>query len=314
MYDNIPRQLKTQKFCTHKNKVPNAHTDNPDTFTTFDDALNQIERDPSLGLGIGLFDNLCGIDLDGCINPDGTIHTQADIIIKFFPEAYVERSLSGTGIHLLFFCDEQVPHDNYYNKLNEVHMKNNNLTFKGLEIYQGQLDNRYFTMSGDVIYYPTSFSIVESNRILTLFEAFCKKPVTPVSTIPASNNFKEDAAWYKWARTRTTDKAKELTELLHSFPPGKGSNESELDYKILSALSFWCNKNPKVIRKAFEASPYFNNKDTAHQTKWTRYNYYYARLTINKAIRYTQNTAKEFFKDSYYYDEEFDCIIRKEEE
>ena len=138
---NIPEELKQNElFCIHQNKIPLAKTNDKTTFKTFNQVINEMKE--GQGVGIGLFDSLCGIDIDHCIDHEGNLSATAKDIIETI-DSYCEKSLSGTGVHILFKCNnqEKLDSDSYYTKNSE----------KGIEIYQGNYDNRFFTMTGDKI-------------------------------------------------------------------------------------------------------------------------------------------------------------------
>ena len=78
--DNIPAIMKEQalwcvwKFDEHRSKLPyNARTGcmaksgDKETFTNFQTAYAFYERGNYDGLGIGIFDGFCAIDIDHCI-------------------------------------------------------------------------------------------------------------------------------------------------------------------------------------------------------------------------------------------------------
>lgn len=51
-------------------------------------------------------DQLCGLDLDDCIYSDGVYTEQAIRAMELFAgKAYIERSISGNGLHFLFYSD-----------------------------------------------------------------------------------------------------------------------------------------------------------------------------------------------------------------
>ena len=138
-------------FCTHKNKVPThgTHVDDMSTYYSYEKAKSLLQ--PGEGLGVGLFGNLCGIDIDHCVE-DNKISPTAQSILEYFDGAYAEYSYSGTGIHLLFFCKEQHKYQKYYIKMGEKQLKDKGITdIGGLELYQGRIDNRYLTLTGNVI-------------------------------------------------------------------------------------------------------------------------------------------------------------------
>lgn len=76
------------------------------TWGTFSEALTAYEDGTGIYDGIGFVfssaDPFCGIDLDGCRDPEtGEISPWARKIISSAEEGYVEISPSGTGIHII---------------------------------------------------------------------------------------------------------------------------------------------------------------------------------------------------------------------
>ncbi|MCR5742081.1 MAG: hypothetical protein K6G38_06455 [Gammaproteobacteria bacterium] len=306
MFENIPQWLRGGAdgkeyniFCTHKDKVPThgTHVDDMDTYHTFSECQKLMT--PEEGLGIGMFGNLCGIDIDHCIH-DGKIAFTAAKILQYFDGAYVEKSFSGTGIHILFFCKEQHKYQKYYTKMNEKHLQDKGITdIGGLELYQGRVDNRYLTLTGNIIPVknPNNYT-VSPKKIQAFLDMYFQRPAAPVVTHAAfTSSDAEDIAWFNWARNRKPDK---LMELASKTPTGSGGTESEDDLIFMSELAFWCNKNPKVMRKAFESSYYYQHKDDKHIKKWARKDY--SEGVISKAMS-NNNVAKLYYEGKYAYDE-----------
>lgn len=148
-YNNIlPPHLSelTQFVGFNSKKIPInpkdgtfASSTNPQTWGTFAEALQAVEKYPQvLGIGIVLgntpYGNLCGLDIDECIDSDGNIAPEAQELIDLL-DSYTEISISGTGIHVLFFAE----------KITDK-CKNTSLEWcKALELYD---KDRYFTLSG----------------------------------------------------------------------------------------------------------------------------------------------------------------------
>lgn len=143
-YLNIPAELREEKAWVNvwnSSKVPMQSTirkaasaSNPDTWSTFEDAVSAVEQGVYDGIGyVFCDDGLVGIDIDdgftdGLLNP-----LAADIIGRC--RSYTEKSRSGRGVHILLRGD---------------------LPFKGknnreaVEIYKS---NRFFIMTGKVLIY-----------------------------------------------------------------------------------------------------------------------------------------------------------------
>lgn len=92
----------------HWTKLPiNPHTgraasvSDPNSWSTFDQALAVMKRHDLAGVGLVLTeeDDIAGIDLDDCISEDGTLSALAAAIVGY-GETYVEVSPSGKGIRL----------------------------------------------------------------------------------------------------------------------------------------------------------------------------------------------------------------------
>lgn len=79
-----------------------AKANDPSTWTSFADVLDAAKRNPNLGVGFvfGADDPFIGIDLDGCLMPDGELKPWATPILERFADTYAEVSPSGHGIKL----------------------------------------------------------------------------------------------------------------------------------------------------------------------------------------------------------------------
>lgn len=302
MYDKIPewlRQPKTKIYCTHKNKVPNIKVNDLNNFVSFDDALSSLKDGE--GLGIGLWGYLCGIDVDNT--------RDLAFITTLFPEAYIEYSLSMTGVHILFLCKCQYKDPSlYYTKLSKKHTKDRGYPCDGLEFYQGLYDHRFFTLTGNAIQSPDEMEFVSGERLLDFLETYFKRPPAPSTSIPLTHDDAEDLAWWKWARQRRPEP---LFSLAQQTPTGSGGTESEDDLALMAQIAFWTNKNPALMKQAFESSKYYSLKDSKHKRKWARLDY--QNSTIKRA-QSQGSTAKEFFENSYMYDPDLDTIIQIKQE
>lgn len=310
-YQNIPLWLRQSKegkeyniYCTHKDKVPTRGTrvNDMNTYHTYSEALSLMNSDE--GLGIGLFGNLCGVDIDHCIS-DGVISPAAQEILDYFDGAYVEKSFSGTGIHLLFFCEDQHKYQKYYTKMNEKHLQAKGIIgIGGLELYQGKIDNRYLTLTGNKIdsKKPTNYS-VSKKKITEFLDKYFQRPSAPVVTpVTFTSSDAEDIAWFNWARRR---KPERLLALASKTPTGSGGTESEDDLIFMSELAFWCNKNPRIMRMAFESSYYYRHKDDKHIKKWARKDY--SEGVIAKAMT-TSNVAKVYYAYNFAYNKDKNIV------
>ena len=56
------------------------------------------------GIGIGIFNGICAIDLDDCVTDSGYYSGAASEIVSLM-HSYTEYSPSGNGLHILFCAD-----------------------------------------------------------------------------------------------------------------------------------------------------------------------------------------------------------------
>lgn len=80
-----------------------ASVSDPRTWTDYDAA-----RDSKVGRGLGfvLGEGIGCIDLDGCIDAEGALSPLAERVLAANPDAWVERSQSGRGLHVWGLKDE----------------------------------------------------------------------------------------------------------------------------------------------------------------------------------------------------------------
>jgi hypothetical protein len=80
----------------------NAKANDPSTWGTFDAALawHRAHPDDTDGIGIMLADGLVGIDLDDCLDADGSLKPWAAPLVADL-NSYTDRSPSGTGVKVI---------------------------------------------------------------------------------------------------------------------------------------------------------------------------------------------------------------------
>ena len=153
-YDAIPQELKEQKAWVNVwngSKVPMqstmrkaASSSNPDTWSTFDDAVQAVNDGIYDGIGYVFHDNgYVGIDIDDGF-ADGVLNDLSIDVMKLCC-SYTEKSRSGRGVHVL--VKGELPFKG----------KNNR---EAVEIYKS---NRYFIMTGKVIIFK---NIVENQNAI----------------------------------------------------------------------------------------------------------------------------------------------------
>jgi hypothetical protein len=118
------------------NPETNASSSEPSTWGHYEQAVEQVRAGRADGIGIALkgCPGLLAVDLDRCRNPQtGEIDERAQGCLARFPGAYVEVSVSGTGLHIL--------------GVGELEGFTHKLKGHGVEFFCGG-SNQYITVSG----------------------------------------------------------------------------------------------------------------------------------------------------------------------
>jgi len=76
----------------------------PSTWASFEAVADEWRRSPSRYAGLGFVfsadDPFCGIDLDDCLDANGTLKAWGQGIVERFSDTYIEISPSGTGLKI----------------------------------------------------------------------------------------------------------------------------------------------------------------------------------------------------------------------
>lgn len=271
--ENIPEALKDRAawVCwTYQNrdgkrtKVPknprsggNAKSNDPTTWATFAEALDVLPR--FAGLGVMFADGLCGVDLDGCRDPDtGELEPWAAEVVADL-DSYAEASPSGTGVHVLLFSPE-LPGPRRR---------------KGrLEMY-GPGSPRYFTVTGDHLpgTPPTVNPRTEALASVhaRLIGTDTPKVDTPSRPTTPLNLDDQDLL----AKARAARNGAEFARL---WEGGWPEDDSAGDLALCSHLAFWTGGDAGRIDALFRRSG-------RYREKWDRTDY--RDRTIAKALQGT---------------------------
>lgn len=126
-----------------KTKVPyqpetglGAKSNDPSSFVPYKTAVQASEYD---GIGIGIFNGICAIDLDNCLSDSG-YYTQTAAEIVALMHSYTEYSPSGNGLHILFSAK------GFQYDTKRFYIMNHQA---GIEVYVAGATNKYVTVTGN---------------------------------------------------------------------------------------------------------------------------------------------------------------------
>jgi len=247
-----------------------AKTNDDTTWSTYSEAMASCSLNKELA-GVGFVfvatDDLMGVDVDGCLNPDGSLSATGETAVKHFGDSYCEVSPSGSG--LKFIIRATIPGG-------KSGRKNPKLD---VEAYG---TGRYFTITGRR-WLGSSSAVLEKQPALDQwFESVFparetrdkkdNKPAQPVSATAHQIIEKASAA-------RNGEKFRRLwAGDCSEF----GDDQSSADLGLCSLLAFWCGPNPDLIDEVFQASGLM-------RPKWERDDYRSG--TIKRAV----DGCREFY-------------------
>jgi putative DNA primase/helicase len=280
---NIPAELKQNtSFCVWKlekrqgrpTKVPYnpkngqlARTNDPSTFADFATAMKAYAMGGWDGIGYRVSEGIGAIDIDHCIREDGSLNDVAASIMSFFPDAYFERSPSGTGLRGFFRLSPDFAYDKtaYYIN-NRKH---------GLEVYLPGATNRFVTVTGDV--YRAGAVTRNDEALQNVLDTFMKraKPTTGSAIEPCSYLTDEQVIEHAIA-SESGDKFKALME--GHWEEGYDS-QSDADMAFASMLAFWCGNVEEQIDRIFRTSGLMRDKWDRRTGDST-----YGQITIRNAV------------------------------
>ena len=206
-----------------------------------------------------------GIDVDNCVNKDGTLSESAQSILTLFPETYVEYSPSGEGIHIWGLCD--------------ITIKGRNRRDIGVEVYT---QGRFFTVTGRPVF-PGRGELTDCSDAFRDFlaEHFPEpdQPTQPAQPTTASRNpLPDDQDLIERAKAASNGAA--FTPLWNGDVTGYPST-SEADLALCNLLAFWTGRDADRMDRLFRQSGLFR------AGKWDRHaghGQLYGARTIAKAI------------------------------
>ena len=305
---NIPKQLRDSAlWCCWKyiqrdgqdkpTKVPfcpmtgkAAKSNDPATFGRFEQATFALDMGDYDGIGIGIFGDICAIDIDHCISEDGVFSDMAEEIINTM-NSYWEISPSGHGIRILFKAPGL-----QYNK--ELYYINNQRL--GLEVYTAGFTNKYVTITGNS---TGTVGINERTaQLRSVLDRFMRREVPqnritrPVCAAPRIKLCFSDELLIKKAKQAKNGK---LFERLMAGDYSDYRNtrthepdQSAGDIALCNLLAFWTSHDADQMDRIFRSSGLMREKwdrPTAGST--------YGAITIQNAINQVTKTYSDFYQE-----------------
>lgn len=281
--NNLPTYLcENARFCLWKyeqrggkmTKVPydpsnpthRAKANDPATFASLEVAREALHANAGVfdGLGIGIFGELAGIDIDHCIK-DGELSPMAQTIVDTM-DTYTEISPSGEGIRIIFRTRMNgFDKRRYYIKHSEI----------GLEIYMAGMTNRFLTVTGNVINDMNTSD--RYDRLQDVLDHFMQRPQQQTTeAMPSEPLDIEDGEILD--RAAAAGNGDKFTRLWNGDTTGYPSH-SEADQALCNLLAFWTGRDAHRMDSLFRQSGLMREKWDRKQSGTT-----YGAITIERAI------------------------------
>ena len=238
------------------------------TWVSFDDAESARNQFRASGLGLKIPKGFFLLDIDHKDISDPF----AQLMLSRF-SSYAEVSPSGKGIHIIGQCDITklpVHFDDRRKKLvldSEYYQKRSDI---GLELYIGDITNRYGTFTGNTI---NSLPIADCTQavLTTLDREMRKKPKAKYSA-------KRDGGRAVFDIVCDLRKQKNGDKFIRLYDKGDFSeygSQSEADAALCALIAFRTGADPDAIDEVFRSS-------ALYRSKWERDDY--RENTINAGI------------------------------
>ena len=260
--ENIPEELKKVKqwVCwVGSDKIPknaktggNAMSNNQETWSTFDEAVEGCEKYHFDGLGFMFAPPYFGVDLDHCID-------NVDFCDEFVEtlQSYAEISKSGSGLHII--CKGSLPKGSRRKG--------------GVEMYQ---NGRYFICTGNL--YNEKYKEVQdcTESIKVLHSKYLPSAEPKIEPRRVEVVEFEDTEIIDKARGCRTGG---LFSMLYAGNwEGVYSSQSEADLALCNHLAFWTQRDTAQMDRIFRSSGLMRPKWDSKRSGST-----YGAITIGKA-------------------------------
>ena len=248
-----------------------AESDNPETWTTFDKALEYVREHGGTTIAYALDgkDKVSCVDIDRCFDKNGELSETAKETLKKSGATYAERSVSGNGLHI-------------FGKTNGMDLR----TFSkdgDLEFYQKE---QFIAMTGDGAKTKDLVNF-DTCGMKPYLESKCEKRIEWKGVCKGENglsSMSDKDVVEKAGAAKNGDKFKRLYA-----GEDLQNNHSNSDMSLMNILAYWCNGDKEQMLRIFATSGLFRPNKSAD---------YYEHTAI-KALReipvkstYTQTIPK----------------------
>ena len=222
-----------------------AESDNPETWTTFDKALEYVREHGGTTIAYALDgkDKVSCVDIDRCFDENGELSETAKEALKRSGATYAEKSVSGNGLHI-------------FGKTDGMDLR----TFsKGgdLELYQKE---QFIAMTGDGAKTKDLVNF-DTCGMKPYLESKCEKRIEWKGVCKGENglsSMSDKDVVEKAREAKNGDKFKRLYA-----GEDLQNNHSNSDMSLMNILAYWCNGDKEQMLRIFATSGLFRSNKSA---------------------------------------------------
>ena len=222
-----------------------AESDNPETWTTFDKALEYVREHGGTTIAYALDgkDNVSCVDIDRCFDENGELSETAKEALKRSGATYAEHSVSGNGLHI-------------FGKTDGMDLR----TFsKGgdLEFYQKE---QFIAMTGDGAKTKDLVNF-DTCGMKPYLESKCEKRIEWKGVCKGENglsSMSDKDVVEKASEAKNGEKFKRLYA-----GEDLQNNHSNSDMSLMNILAYWCNGDKEQMLRIFATSGLFRPNKSA---------------------------------------------------
>lgn len=238
------RQGKYTKVPYNARIGHKAATDNPATWASYGQAVQALRAGTYHGLGYVFHQDYTGIDLDHCVNPDGSIDAWAQAYLERL-RSYAEYSPSTTGIHIL--VRGAIPRGTRRRIPDAPHPE------AAIEMY---CEKRFFTITGQHLAgTPTAIETCDDLQAIHT-ELTLPKPAPQPERCEQPEEFSDTALL---ERAMNASNGATFRALWDGATIGYAS-QSEAELALCNLLAFWTGKDASHMDRLFRRSALYRQK------------------------------------------------------
>ena len=245
-----------------------AKANDPSTWAAHDAAASALQQHSYDGLGFMFSGSgLVGIDLDHCVNSDGSLTPLAEEVVRL-AGSYTEYSPSGQGLHII--GEGQTPPGGNRNQA------------LGLEMYS---EARYFTMTGKVFNGLTEIQDVQDAADQIHKEHIARPAAAPAAIeapAPQPVALSDEVLLAKMMQNGAN--GEKFRRLWEGDTSQHNGDDSAADLALCNYLAFWTGRDAQRMDVLFRSSGLMRSKWDELRGATT-----YGAITIERACRDCRN-------------------------